>query len=714
MSGQNQTVRFGPFELDIQIGELRKNNTRLKLQGQPIQILEMLVAKPGELVTREEIQQRLWPVDTFVDFDHSLNTAVKKLRQALGDEVDAPRYIDTLPKRGYRFLGEVSSPIPVVPPDPTVLPPKKLRWRQVLASCAIALLATAGGLIYLVSRPPPLPRITGSHLLVKNAYPKVEVGRAGPLTDGKSLYFQETRPAGLTTLQVPVAGGEVSEIPAVKGWLRDISRDGSEMLFSAEQDPSQNRSSPDYNVWTQPLPAGPPRLIVKGAGWPIWTQDGRGIFFVRNRDTELYRANADGGDVQRLASLPGFYSPHLSPDGSLIRFVAADSAPRFRMWEVGSDGSNLHPVLAGFKYIFGGSWSLDGKVYFFSAWDGDRYNLWAVRDERSWWKWPWWRKTSPVPQPLTFGPASIGPPSTSKDGRQIYASGVEHRGELSVYDPGARKFIPYLGGISVCYVDFSRNGQWMAYVSYPEGTLWRSKLDGSEKRQLTSPSMAVMNPRWSPDGKLIAFTDLANGDRSQMDETTPPRVYVVSADGGSPGLLLAGNPNEPTWSPDGKRIAYAAGRDVARSVKILDIDAQTSTEVRGSEGMWSPRWSPDGRYLLAFVGDTGRGDAEKLAFFSFATRTWRELNADTGFSWDSWSHDSKFVYVGDGDSLIRIDVANLKRQQVASVSGFKGVAYGMDQWAGGAGWFGLTPDDKPISTRDIGIEGIYAFDLEYK
>ena len=270
--GQNRKVRFGPFELDTQLAELRKGGVRLKLQGQPIQILEMLLAKPGELVTREEIQQRLWSADTFVDFDHSLNTAVKKLRQALGDEVGAPRYIETLPKRGYRFLGEVSSPIPVILPDRTVLPKKKLRWRRVLASGAIALLASAGVLIYLLSIPHPLPRVTGSHLLVKNTYPKVEVGRPGPLTDGKSLYFQETRPASTPTLQVPLAGGEVSEIPAAKGWLlRDISRDGSEMLFV----------SLDNNVWTQPLPAGPPRLIVKGVGWPLWTQDGRGIFFAR-------------------------------------------------------------------------------------------------------------------------------------------------------------------------------------------------------------------------------------------------------------------------------------------------------------------------------------------------------------------------------------------------------------------------------------------------
>src|SRR6476646_5465905 len=104
-----QTYRFGPFELDTQCGQLRRDGIGLKLQGQPVQILEILLEKPGQLVTREELRERIWTSDTFVDFDHSLNTAIKKLRQALGDEADTPRYIETLPRRGYRFVGEVSA-----------------------------------------------------------------------------------------------------------------------------------------------------------------------------------------------------------------------------------------------------------------------------------------------------------------------------------------------------------------------------------------------------------------------------------------------------------------------------------------------------------------------------------------------------------------------------------------------------------------------------
>ena len=705
---QKQIVRFGPFELDPQCAEVRQDGVRLKLQGQPIQILEMLLAKPGQLVTREEIQERLWPADTFVDFDHSLNTAVKKLRQALSDGVDAPRYIETLPKRGYRFIGKVEPPsevtAAVVSPESKLQPPAEQTRRifpiRFLAACAVALIACAGLLIYLGSKPAPLSRITGAHPLVRNAYPKMWPSK--PLTDGTSVYFQEDRPAGVTTMQIPVTGGTESPIDTVRGRLRDVSRDGSRLLFTAADETQPTQA----NVWSQPLPAGPPRLILKNADWPIWTQDGRGIVFVRD-ETEVIRSSADGTEIRHLAILPNAnFAPTLSPDGTRIRFMEIpDPLVDMRIREVRSDGTNPQVVLSRLNLVFGGTWSLDGRAFFFTAWDGDRNSLWAVTDE----SFSWGRSPAP-PQQLTFGPTSIGPPSISKDGRQLFAIGVEHQGELSVYDRASRKFVPYLNGISVSYVDFTRDGQWMTFVSYPEGTLWRSKVDGSEKRQLTSPPFAVMNPRWSPDGKLIVFTDLANGDRRQMNENTPRRIYVVSADGGAPNLLLSGHSGDPTWSPDGRSIAYAAASERGeREIRILDIRNLQSSKVPGSEGMWSPRWSPDGGYLAALKGT---GAALDLMLFTLGDNTWQELVGSTALAWECWSHDGKFVYAQNGNSLIRVNVSTRAREQIASLSGFRSTAYYLDRFD--AGWFGLSPDDRPITTRDTGIEGIYAFDLEYK
>lgn len=325
---QNLTVRFGPFQLETQYGELRKNGIRLKLQGQPIEILEMLLAKPGELVTRENIQQRLWRADTFVDFDHSLNTAVKKLRQALGDEADAPRYIETLPKRGYRFIGQVETEAPresrpahlgavVVPLGPAANPgtARTSRWHWVLAGC-LATLFIAGGLIYLGLEPPSLPRITGSHLMATNVHTSLAVPETKLLTDGKSVYFQTLQGSAFSTFQVPVTGGAVSEMPAVNGVLADISRDGSELLFMVPDGSKFDHVS----VLAQPLPAGPARLILKDGWYPIWASDGRFIFFTRNDDKELDRADADGTGVQQIATSSDIFLPIYHPTGRSFVF----------------------------------------------------------------------------------------------------------------------------------------------------------------------------------------------------------------------------------------------------------------------------------------------------------------------------------------------------------------------------------------------------------
>lgn len=112
-SGASRLLRFGVFELDLRSGDLRKAGARLNLPDQPLQILSALLERPGELITRDELRQRLWPIDTFVDFEHGLNAAVKRLRDTLGDSADTPRFVETVPRRGYRFI------YPIVGSEPT-------------------------------------------------------------------------------------------------------------------------------------------------------------------------------------------------------------------------------------------------------------------------------------------------------------------------------------------------------------------------------------------------------------------------------------------------------------------------------------------------------------------------------------------------------------------------------------------------------------------
>jgi len=712
--GEKQSCRFGPFELDPQCGQLRKNGVGLKLQGQPLQILEILLEKPGQLVTREELQKRLWASDTFVDFDHSLNTAIKRLRQALGDEADTPHYIETLPRRGYRFIGEVTaedvrqgnhSAPPIADDDvvrqivtnsadaaitsETESRSRTRRIRVVVAFVVAFLGIAACG--YWLTKPPPLPRIVNTHALTQTRLPKPPT----VVTDGVSIYFQEATASGSSILQVRINGGEPFQVPVSRNdfLLRGISPDGSSLLMW--------RSGADgvWEAWTQPLPKGPARLILKDARWPLWSPDGKSILFTRNQDRDLYRANADGTDVRRLATLPDITWPTISPDGRRLRFTVH---PNYDLWEARSDGSGPRAILPEFSEGppgLAGNWSPDGK-YFFFAYGGERSDLWVLPERRH-----WWRQTLTDPIPLTFGPMSIETPIVSKDGRQLFAVTLERHGELSVYEKKSGHFVRYLNGMSACYVDFSRDGKWIAYVSYPEGTLWRSRIDGTDRMQLTSRPVAVINPRWSPDGKLIAFTDLSNAGRRNVATEGANRIYVVSADGGGPVLLLAGPFSDPTWSPDGQSIAYAytpAGKTT--EIRILDLRTQSSLVVPGSQGFWSPRWSPDGKHLAALGAPN-----VKLALFTFATQKWEILSAEE-LGWPAWSHDSKFVYATQGNSVVRFNIADHTAEKIALWKDFHPTAYFF--WRGA--WFGLTPDDRLISTRDTGVEEVFAFDLEYK
>lgn len=695
-----QTLRFGPFQLDPQCAQLRRNGVGLKLQGQPIQILAILLEKPGDLVTRDELRQRLWPSDTFVDFDHSLNTAIKKLRQTLGDEADMPKYVETLPKRGYRFIAELDAADsdesqPSGPGDSVTEPRaimRRTRWIGSAALFALTLIALLAG-VYWAIQAPPMPRVVGSHALTKSPYPKKWSDQGRLVTDGTYLYFQEVRDGQVTTMEVPVAGGSPLEL-ATTGrefiGLRDISKDGSELLLSILDPTTQH-----YDAWIQPLPTGAPRLIVQDARWPLWTSDGLGMLFSR-RDKDLYRINTDGTGLQLLRTFPDISGLALSPDGGRIRFTDYATGT---IWEAGSDGSNPRRVLTDEKDgMWVGTWSSDGKYFFFLGWDGDRFNLWVASEEHHWWRKP------PPPRQLTFGPLSMWAPALSKDGRQIYAVASASHGELSVYDSKIGQFIPYMSGISACYLDFSKDGQFVAYVSYPEGTLWRGRLDGTDQRQLTIPPMGVIHPRWSPDGKLIAFEGRSGGERRNI--ATASRIYVISAEGGGPMLLPTGDQgaSDPTWSPDGSAIAYASGRGPTRKLLIFNLATQKKTELPGSAGYWSPRWSPNGKSLVAMAGNY----PNKLAVFSFATQTWRDLPVGH-FNFPKWSQDSRYIYAIRGSSaVVRIRVADAAVEPVASLAGFSSTAYGHSTW------LGLTPDSRLIMTRETGMSEIYAFDLDYK
>jgi DNA-binding winged helix-turn-helix (wHTH) protein/Tol biopolymer transport system component len=703
--------RFGPFELDAQTGELSNLGHKLNLHGQPVEVLSILLERPGELITREDLCKRLWSQDTFVDFEHGLNTAVKKVRQALDDDPDTPRYIETLPKKGYRFIAQVervpngadvaatendatlpSPESPTPAPDPSLDPPiqpKPRRWRWLVA--VLGLVAIAAVLAYWFLRP-RFPVVTGIHQLTRTGHQKSSSLGLQIVTDGSRIYFNESRKDGLRVAQISTKGGEVSylDIPSVRNpWIADISADGSELLLF---DQSTNWDNP---AWLASLPNGPQRrtddLVVAFAALVPGTNQ---LIYNQSSDLrQLLTADTQGGKTHPLMSAPNATMDFsVSPDGKRIRIMGGS-----QIWEAQTNGTGLHRFLPQLEEpMCCGHWSADGRIYSFAVTDRDGRNLWAVTESGP----PNHARVSSLVQ-LTYGSTYYSVATFSKDGKQIYVLGNTKRGELAVYDTASGELRPYLDGISAAFVDFSRDGQWVTYVSYPQNILWRSRIDGSERLQLTFPPMGpALNPKWSPDGHLIAFTEW--GDNR--------KISLVPATGGTPLVLLGGDskPTDPTWSPDGKSIVYggASVSDAAATdIRILDLDSKHSRTIPGSEHMFSPRLSPDGRYIAALSGNQ-----TKVFLYSFETAQWKPVPLPQGnnVAWPSWSHDSRYLYVIDG-SLWKFRVpdgpAELARD-LSTVDITSPIVSGA--------WYALTPDDRILVLRDRSIDELYALDLEYR
>jgi len=305
---------------------------------------------------------------------------------------------------------------------------------------------------------------------------------------------------------------------------------------------------------------------------------------------------------------------------------------------------------------------------------------------------------------LTSGQMNSLSPVVSSDGKKLYVIGQQLRGELVSYDPGSKQFVPYLSGISAEFIDFSRDGKWVAYVAFPERTLWRSKVDGSERLQLTVPPAQATMPRWSPDGRRIAFFDAAPGK--------PWTIYLVPSDSGAPQQVLDEQHNEmdPNWSPDGHSLLFSyfpifeTEAPDTLGVYTVDLKTRISTRLPGSKGFWAPRWSKDGRYVVA-----RSLNSEALMLFDFKTQSWRELAKGLYFGFTDWSSDRQDVYYlrrGPEPGVLRVRIADGKTNEVASLKYLRQTGF-----RGGI-WMGLSPENSPLLLRDVGTQEIYSLNLE--
>jgi Tol biopolymer transport system component/predicted Ser/Thr protein kinase len=559
-------------------------------------------------------------------------------------------------------------------------------------AAAILLVVLAGGLAMWMRTPSAPPRIVGTKQITNDGLQKF-----GFVYDGTRLYINESSGNRDFLGQVSAAGGQVSPLESAYG-IMDISADGSELL-ARDFGPAMTE------LLSLPVPSGSPRrLHGVSARAGAWGPGGK-LYYTSGND--LFVAEHDGASPKKLASTPNLISRlSFSPDGQLLRFTMGDdNTASYKIWEINTDGSGLHalfPDWTGPHLECCGSWTADGKHFIFEVRNGADDDLY-VREEHA----PFWRKPAKEPIRLTTGPLIYGFPVTSKDGKKIFAVAVQPRGELVRYNAKSGDFVPYLGGISAGELDFTRDGQWVAYVTYPDNALWRSKVDGSERLQLTyAPTNAAL-PHWSPDGKTIAFSAQAVGK--------PWKIRIISKDGGDAHEVTADQIEEtdPSWSPDG-RLAFGRNdqSDPQKNMFVEIYDPKTGkiSPVVAPEPVFAPRWSPDGKSMAVI----GFGNTT-LLLLDVETQKLRPLADKIGtIGYLAWSPDSAYLYfdtlLNPKPSYYRLRVKDGKLEPLVDLKQLRmfGSQFGPGSWTG------IDPSQNPIFVRDISVQEIYALDVEFK
>jgi DNA-binding winged helix-turn-helix (wHTH) protein len=372
--------RFGPFELDVVAGELRKAGILIRIQPQPFHVLLLLVNRAGTVVTREDIKRDLWSDSTFVDFEHGINFAINQIRAALADSADSPRYIETLPRRGYRFIAQVEEevsasedsivrviPTPVEIVSTSSTRPRLMRTAAITAGALLVLLVVL--LLYRWLSPLPPPRVVRivqqTHFAHVSSWGKIN-------SDGARIFFLRKEPDRWSLMQVPVSGGESQPFPSPFRNTRilDLSLDRSEFLVEQFTVPGW-----EMEFWLLPVVGGSPRRLNDLTGNDgAFSPDGRKIAY--SKVDGIYICGRDGRDAHSLVSLPSIsWGLAWSPDGRVLRFSLEDPKNHHvSLWEVSVDGSNLHALFPDWNQPSNeccGQWSVDGRYFIFVSSRGE-------------------------------------------------------------------------------------------------------------------------------------------------------------------------------------------------------------------------------------------------------------------------------------------------------------------------------------------------------
>ena len=513
---------------------------------------------------------------------------------------------------------------------------------------------------------PPSARVVRSVQLTftgQVAWPSADIDYFPALaTDGGRIYFSHSTGTRLTLAQSSVGGGEVVTIPTPfnHALLLNVSPDGSRLLVR-----DYERAHREGPLWVIPAVGGAPlRLGAVEAHDGVWSPDNKRLAFARRE--ELYVAGSDGSEPRKLATTPGrAFWVRWSPDGARLRFtVVSPKGYTQSLWEVSAEGLGLRPVPVGrseHDLDCCGEWSPDGQHFFFRRFRDSRADIWVIRERTG-----LFGGTTTESVRVTSGPLLFPAGVPAREGRRLLVIAGQARGENLRFDLGTREFAPYDAGKWGRWFAFSRDGKWGAYVKSPERTLWRSRVDGSARLQLTQPPLEVLLPRWSPDGTRIVFMGRTPG--------RPFKLHIISAEGGEPQLINDGEraESDPDWAPDGESLMfgrppdYLAESSVPKAIHLLDLRTRELSTLPGSDGLFASRWSPSGRYVAAVTLDH-----TTLRLFDLRTRTWTELGRFKNVHNPIWSRDEQFLYfeVVEEASIYRVRLSDRAIERVVGLDG---------------------------------------------
>jgi Tol biopolymer transport system component/DNA-binding winged helix-turn-helix (wHTH) protein len=622
-------VRFGVFEADLQTGELHKNGVKVPLQGQPFQVCAILLEHSGELVTREELRQKVWPEDTFVDFHQALNTAITKIRIALGDDADNPRFVETLPRRGYRFIGPVDKPSPQAAlqsaPKERFARLTARRSRVAVGAAVLLLLSTIA--LWRLARKPTGSLLPSVEVVPLVGMPGYEMGPAFS-PDGNQVVFRELDGPLNSGIYTAVVGGERSlrltrnPNDCCATWSPDARQVAFVRLFEKEVGiyviPALGGT--ERRLYTEPRPLYPSLA---------WSPDGKVLALPESNPHSAFHSwitflSLSDSTTRRLTSPPDEArdnDPAFSPDASKVAFIRGTVAGVVNDLFVvpTAAGGQAKRLTFDNRPMFGISWTADGNDIVFSSARGGQISLWRVS------------ASGGSPRPVAGASSQAFSPSVARNGNLLayqQAIGKDNICRIKLTDERRSKSPPTVvvsAKGSKLRPHFSPDGKRIAFESDRLGNaeIWTCDSDGANCAQLTSLHGTAGTAGWSPDGRHIAF---------EFHPTEHSEIYVVEVPSGVPQLVstIPGADNlVPSWSRDGKWIYFTSRQgDGLFQLWKVPLKGGSPVEITKAGGLAAVE-SADGRLLYYSKAETGgvwrmplNGGQESRVLDQPSGRTW--------------------------------------------------------------------------------------------